>query len=58
MMAGGSLGSSQSEHERQMALVMINASFINAPLLQDQQMIDVRCPLPVDDAISMSVNPE
>ena len=36
----------------------INASFINAPLLQDQQMIDVRCPLPVDDAISMCINLE
>lgn len=39
-----------------MALVMINASFINAPLLQDQQMIDVRVPLPVDDAILMCNN--
>lgn len=39
-----------------MLLDMINSSFLNMPLVQDQQGIDVRSPLPVDDAISMCID--
>jgi len=30
---------------------MLNSSFKNIPLMQDQIGIDIRCPLPVEDAI-------
>lgn len=35
-------------------LEMLNSSFINLPLMQDQDVIDIKCPLPVDDAIGLS----
>lgn len=35
-------------------LDMLNASFINIPLLSDQDTIDLKCPLPVDEAILMT----
>lgn len=39
---------------------MLNSSFINIPLLQDQVGIDVSrtCPLPVEDAVYLSEDPE
>lgn len=34
---------------------MLNASFVNIPLLSDQdRMIDLKCPLPVDEALLMA----
>lgn len=39
---------------------MLNSSFINLPLLQDQVGIDVSrtCPLPVEDSVYLSEDPE
>ena len=36
---------------------MINSSFMNIPLIQDQVSMDVRrtCPLPVEEAIKMEI---
>ena len=51
-----SLGSNQSQKEKQLLLDMINSSFLNMPLVQDQHGIDVRSPLPVDDTISMCID--
>ena len=30
---------------------MLNSSFINVPLMQDQDIIEITCPLPIDEAI-------
>ena len=38
-------------------LEMLNSSFINLPLMQDQDVIDIKCPLPVDDAIGLCDQP-
>ena len=38
-------------------LEMLNSSFINLTLMQDQDVIDIKCPLPVDDAIGLSDQP-
>jgi hypothetical protein len=35
-------------------LDMVNSSFLNIPLIQDQDVIDIKCPLPVDEAIFMT----
>lgn len=33
---------------------MLNSSFVNIPLLQDQDVIDIKNPMPIDEAIFMS----
>ena len=35
---------------------MLNSSFLNIPLMQDQDVIDIKCPLPVDEALFMAGN--
>ena len=39
-------------------LSMLNSSFLNIPLMQDQDVIDIKCPLPVDEAMFMTGNPQ
>ena len=37
---------------------MMNSSFVNIPLMQDQDVIDIKCPLPIDESnIKLTVNP-
>ena len=33
---------------------MLNASFLNIPILQDQDIVDVKCPLPIEENVSIS----
>jgi len=35
-------------------LDMLNSSFLNIPLISDQEAINVKCPLPVDEAIFLT----
>jgi hypothetical protein len=29
---------------------MMNSSFVNIPLMQDQDVIEIKCPLPIDES--------
>ena len=51
-----SLGSNSTAAEKNLLMSMLNSSFHNIPLLQDQVGIDVSrtCPLPVEDSIYMT----
>jgi len=35
-------------------LEMLNNSFINIPLMQDQDIIDIKCPVPIEEPASQS----
>ena len=41
-----------------MVLEMLNSSFLNIPLMQDQDFLcaqfDIKCPLPIDDSILLA----
>lgn len=54
--AAPSLTANSTQQEKTLLLDMLNSSFVNMPLLQDQVGIDVSrtCPLPVEDAIHLS----
>lgn len=54
--AAPSLGSNATAAEKNLLMSMLNSSFHNIPLLQDQVGIDVSrtCPLPVEDSIYMT----
>lgn len=45
-----------SAQSQNLLLDMINNSFINMPLMQDQDVVNIRCPLAFDDAIRMTDN--
>ena len=30
---------------------MLNSSFVNIPLMQDQDLIDIKCPMPIDEQL-------
>lgn len=55
--AATSLGEiSATPQEKNLLLDMLNSSFINTPLLQDQVGIDISktCPLPVEDSVFLT----
>jgi hypothetical protein len=58
--AAPSLGSNSTPQEKSLLLNMLNSSFLNIPLLQDQVGIDVSrtCPLPVEDSVYMTDDQE
>jgi hypothetical protein len=59
--AASSLGEvSATQHEKNLLLDMLNTSFINTPLLQDQVGIDISktCPLPVEDSVFLAEDAE
>lgn len=58
--AAPSLTSDASQSEKKVLMDMLNSSFINLPLLQDQEGIDISrtCPFPVQDAINLAEDGE
>jgi hypothetical protein len=59
--AAASLGATNAtQQEKNLLLDMLNSSFMNAPLLQDQVGIDIspQCPLPVEDSAYLSEDPD
>lgn len=58
--AAPSLGANATTQEKNLLLSMLNSSFLNIPLLQDQVGIDVSrtCPLPVEDSLFLTDDAE
>lgn len=47
------LTNDKTNEDKNNMMEYLNNSFINIPLLQDQDIIDIKCPIPIDEPVSI-----
>lgn len=46
-------GYEKQGEDKNTLIEILNNSFVNIPLLQDQDIVDVKCPIPIDEPVDI-----